>query len=625
MTERYERMSRKPVRLWPGVVAVILQWVGWVILPAVVPEWAALGILCAGFFGLVIALWLLFFSRAPWLDRLGALVVMIAAVAATTRLVHESIANGMMGFMPFIYAIPALSLALVVWAVATRGFSTRVRRASMVAAMALACAPLTVIRTDGITGDADSDLAWRWTPTAEQRLLAQGADDPSAPPDPAVTQPEGLAPSSVEPESRVSTTAPTVSPGKPTPDEGDRLPGTSSLESAGTIRAAEWPGFRGPERDSVVRGVRIDTDWSRSVPVELWRRPVGPGWSSFAVSGDVFFTQEQRGDDEVVSAYRLHTGEPVWRHRDPARFWESNAGAGPRATPTLAHGRVYTLGGTGILNALDARSGSVIWSRNAASDTGREIPDWGISSSPLVVGDLVIAAASGWLVAYDAATGTPRWFGPKHGGGYSSPHLATIGGVPQIVLVTGLGAVGVSPSDGTALWKHPVEGAAIVQPAVVPGGDLLVAGGAGLPTESGLQRVTVAHEPGGWVAKERWASRGLKPYFNDFVVHKGLAFGFDGSILACIGLEDGARKWKGGRYGHGQLVLLPDQDVLLVLSEEGELALVRATPDQFTELARFKAIEGKTWNHPVLVGDLLLVRNGEEMAAFRLVLAGARQ
>jgi hypothetical protein len=139
-----------------------------------------------------------------------------------------------------------------------------------------------------------------------------------------------------------------------------------------------------------------------------------------------------------------------------------------------------------------------------------------------------------------------------------------------------------------------------------------------------MRRIAVAHGPGGWTVAERWTSAGLKPYFNDFVVHNGYAFGFDGSILACIDLKDGKRKWKGGRYGNGQLVVLPDQDVLLVLSEEGELALVAAAPDQFKELARFPAIEGKTWNHPVLVGDRLLVRNGQEMAAFRLPLARDR-
>jgi hypothetical protein len=156
---------------------------------------------------------------------------------------------------------------------------------------------------------------------------------------------------------------------------------------------------------------------------------------------------------------------------------------------------------------------------------------------------------------------------------------------------------------------------------VTPDNGLLIA----VERASGIRRLAVSRGsgvgPDHWAVQERWTSTALKPHFNDFVVHNGHAYGFDASIMSCIDLKDGARKWKGGRYGNGQLVLLADQYLLLVLSEEGELALVSATPAEFKEIARFKAIEGKTWNHPVLVGDTVLVRNGEEMAAFRLSLA----
>ena len=328
-------------------------------------------------------------------------------------------------------------------------------------------------------------------------------------------------------------------------------------------------------------------------------------------------TPTRTGDNEVVACYDVTTGQPVWIHRDAARFFESNGGPGPRGTPALSNGRAYTLGATGILNALDAGNGDVVWSRNVASDTGAKVPYWGFSSSPLVVDDLVIVAAAGQLVGYDLGTGDRRWFRPSAGEGYSSPHLVTLDGVAQVLLMSGAGATSVAPTNGSVLWEHAWKGFPIVQPAVTADGDVLIVAS----TASGTRRIAIAHGPGGWTVKERWTSDGLKPYFNDFVVHKGLAFGFDGRILACIDLDDGQRKWKGGRYGNGQLVLLPDQDLLLVLSEEGELALVRATPDQFTEVARFPAIKGKTWNHPVLVGNVLLVRNGEEMAAFRLSLA----
>ena len=230
----------------------------------------------------------------------------------------------------------------------------------------------------------------------------------------------------------------------PTPAAAEPAP----APRARALREAEWPGFRGPKRDGVIHGVRIETDWSASPPTQMWRRPIGPGWSSFAVNGDRLYTQEQRGDDEIVASYKVSTGEPVWRHRTRVRFWESEGGAGPRGTPTVSNGRVYAFGATGILNALDEATGRVVWSRNVATDAKREVPYWGFASSPLVVDDIVIVAAAGTLAAYETATGKPRWRGPSYGGSYSSPHRATIAGVDQIVLLGGPGAISVAPADG---------------------------------------------------------------------------------------------------------------------------------------------------------------------------------
>jgi outer membrane protein assembly factor BamB len=601
---------RQPIRLWPGVILAALLLLVRFVIPPIWPDIGPYGVLGGLVCAVAIILWWLFFSRAPWIERIAALIVIVTGTLATRLIVHPSIAGGMMGMMLPFYAVPVtLGPVFVLWAVVTRGLSDGVRRATMVAAILIGCGVWALIRTDGISAESGAQFAWRWTPTAEQRLLARGEEAPAvAPP----ASPGRQAAASSQPDAPPSSKTPEPAPAK-TPDRA-----TSRNERA--VVPVAWPGFRGPNRDGVIRNLRIETDWSTSPPKELWRRPIGPGWSSFAVRGDLIYTQEQRGDDELVSAYRLSGGQPVWRHRDSTRFYESNGGPGPRGTPTAHDDRVYTLGATGIVNALDADTGAVVWSRNAATDTGATLPGWGFAGSPLVFGDLLIVAASGRLAAYELATGKPRWTRRTVGGGYSSPHLATIDGVDQIVMLSGGGATGVAPADGSVLWQQPgPEAVAIVQPAALGNGDVLIAPGDAMGG-LGIRRISLSHNGTQWAAQERWVTRGLKPYFNDFVVHKGNAYGFDGSILSCIDLENGERKWKGGRYGAGQLVLLADQDLLLVLGEEGELALVSATPDQHKELARFKAIEGKTWNHPVLVGDTLLLRNGEEMAAFRVSL-----
>lgn len=578
-TPQAEQQSQpKPLRLWPGVIAAVLQWFSWFIVPLFFPPSILFGAMLAGvILGLVILVWWLFFSRMQWPERIAAVVLIVVSVILLKRVVHVSISNGMMGMLLTVLSIPVMSLVLVGAAVAGNRLSRAGRRIAILAAILIGCGALMVVRTEGLTGNAQGDFQWRWSKSPEEILLAQG-EEPLA-------------------------------------------PATAPAANSTTATEAGWPGFRGAKRDGVVRGVQIETDWKQKPPVAIWRKPVGPAWSSFAVSNNLIYTQEQRGESEVVSCYDLATGKPVWRHNDNARFWESNAGAGPRGTPTLHNGRVYTLGGTGILNALDARTGVVIWSRNAAADTKQKTPGWGFSGSPLVVGDVLIVAASSAIAGYDLATGNPRWFGPTGSAGYSSPHLLTIGGVEQVVFTTGKAAVSVAPADGQVLWQHNYPSDSIVQPAITADGDVLLGSGSGMATAVGVLRIAVQNGPSGWTSKEVWLSDGLNPYFNDFVVHKDHAYGFDSNVITCIDLKNGQLKWEGGRYGHGQMVVLADQDLLVVISEEGEVALVKATPDQFTEVSRFKAIEGKTWNHPVLVGDTLLVRNSEEMAAYRVSVA----
>jgi len=528
----------------------------------------------------------------------------------TPRFLHESIAKGNMGMQFFGNAMPILGVAFVAWAVTTRRLSDRTRRITMAATLLLTCGAFTLLRSKGVTGDGAAQFTWRWSPTAEERLLAHANEPLAPPPTTAPSQPDAE-----EPETRSEPVASAEPEALREPPPSEPAPATKPA-----VADAAWPGFRGPDRDGVIPGLRIDTDWSASPPVELWRRPVGPGVSSFAADADFLYTQEQRGDEEVVACYRVATGEPVWRHAETTRFWDAHVGAGPRATPALARGRVYALGATGTLSALDAADGSVVWSRDAAAETGAKLPTWGFVSSPLVVGDLVVVHA-GALLGHDADSGDLRWTGPS-GGSYSSPHLLTLDGVPQLVLLSHAGTLGLDPTDGSLLWEHPWPGVGIVQPVQTSDGDVLISMIDGGAMPMGTRRLAIANGSGEWTIRELWTSTALKTSFSPIVAHEGHAYGLDGNILACIDLENGERRWKGGRYGSGQVVLLPDQDLLLVVSEQGEIALVRASPDGFEELARRPAIEGRTWSQPALVHDILLVRNDQEMAAFRLPPAG---
>ena len=602
-----ETRTRKPLRVWP-VITIAVAYAAMTIASFFVDMELPAGLLGGVVSALLILIWWLTFSRSRWQERLGALSLIAATVVLVRLTAHQSIYGAAQLMMSYILGLMFACFALAAWALVADRFSGKARWAALVTALLLiGWLPVATIRTEGVKGGSFV-MHPRWTPTPEDLLLAQGPEPlKPLPPAPAVV-PEPVK------EAAPAPAKPAATPAAPVEKVEKKVEVDAAPIDDGP---AEWPGFRGTNRDSVVRGVRINTDWSASPPVQMWRRPVGPGWSSFSVRGDLLYTQEQRGNEEIVGCYRVSTGEPVWRHADPVRFYESNGGAGPRSTPTIDKDRVYSMGATGILNALDARTGRKLWAHDTSKETSREVPFWGISSSPLVVDDVVIVSVGGTLAAYEVATGKQRWTGPGHGGSYSSPHLVTIDGVTQVLILSSPGVVSVNPADGKLLWDYKYDGGAIIQPAVTEDGDILINAMSAMGGV-GTKRLTIKHDANGWTPEERWTTNGMKPYFNDYVIHKGHAYGFDNNILACIDLADGKRKWKGGRYGNGQMLLLADQDLLLVTSEEGELALVSATTDQYKEIAKIPLFDEKTWNHPVVVGNVLLVRNGVEMAAFRL-------
>ncbi|MBI3856263.1 MAG: PQQ-like beta-propeller repeat protein, partial [Planctomycetes bacterium] len=375
--------------------------------------------------------------------------------------------------------------------------------------------------------------------------------------------------------------------------------------------------FRGALRDGAARGVRIAADWKEAPPQLVWKERVGPGWSSIIVVDRFLVTQEQRGDSEAVVCYDAETGQELWSHRNAARFEEGIAGPGPRATPTFREGRIYSLGAKGHLACLEAATGKPVWSKELAPEA--PAPQWGCSASPLIADGKIVVFVGGssakGVLAFDAATGAPAW--SREGGkeSYSSAQLVALRGKAQIVMQDNRRMAGLSVSDGAVLWERPGEGESIIpmiQPHPLEDGSLLVSSG------QDLALLDLQENGGKWNVTEKWTTKRFKPTFNDIVVHGGHAFGLDGGFLSCVDLRNGERVWKKGRYGSGQLLLLADQGLLLVLSETGELALVDARPQEPGEAFRFQALEGKTWNHPALAGDRVYVRNATEMACYRL-------
>ena len=386
-----------------------------------------------------------------------------------------------------------------------------------------------------------------------------------------------------------------------------------------TADRAYWTDFRGPERDGRYLETAILTDWPAEGLTPLWRQPVGGGYASFVITDGRAFTIEQRRDEEVVAAYDATTGRELWTHEWTARFSEPMGGPGPRATPTWRDGRVYALGATGHLWSLDAYTGETYWHRDVLTDSQVENLQWAMAGAPLIVDDLVVVqpgGRNGWsVVAYDRETGEVVWHSLDDVQSYTSPMVVELAGQRQILAVTAERVVGLTVEDGRLLWEHPWKVSTvpnIAQPIVIGDDRLFLSASYG----HGATVIELHGSSDGFTVETVWRNKRMKNRFSSSVLHDGFVYGLDNSILACVDVDTGELRWKGGRYGYGQLLLAGDH--LVVLTERGELVLVRATPDTHDEVARFSAIDGKTWNVPAIADGVLLVRNAREMAGFDL-------
>jgi len=404
----------------------------------------------------------------------------------------------------------------------------------------------------------------------------------------------------------------------------------------------DFPRFLGNGYWAEVKGIELEADWKAHQPRLLWKQPVGAGWSGFAVVGDYAVTQEQRGDQEMVVCYELKTGKVAWSHADEARWDPSGPGAlggvGPRATPTIHDGRVYTHGATGILNCIDARTGKLLWSHDTLAEFGAENISWGKSDSPLIVDDNVVISVGGLdnnsLVAFNRETGDVAWAAGSHRSSYASPILTEIAGVQQILAVNENFLTAHDGATGVVLWEHPWDGdsngnASASQPVPVGGDRIFLSKGYGIQSQliqvtrtatNGEEAGTDAAEK--WSAEIIWSKPVLRTKFGNVVLRDGVVYGIDDIDMDCAELETGKRNWKKRRrpeLGHGQIMLVGDK--ILVISESGELILIAADAKKYRELAKLQAIEGVTWNNPALSGQYLLVRNAEEAACFELPLA----
>jgi outer membrane protein assembly factor BamB len=505
-------------------------------------------------------------------------------------------------------------ILLLAWFLLASGLRWKTRLLGLGFVVAVVSLGVALFRIEGVSGDLMPILAFRWSvrPGSTSTPPVVVSAESSAP--------SPGAPSALPPTKDDSGTTPAAAP----TTGAMVVPGSEAVPSAvaataSAVSSADYPQFLGPTRDGVLPGPRLARDWSARPPRLLWRQPIGAAWSAFAVAGDVAVTQEQHGDDEQVVAYDARNGRVLWRHSDKARYDTVIAGVGPRATPTVRDGRVFAMGAMGTLNVLRLDTGARLWSRRILEENGSSNLDWGTSGSPLVDGDRVVVNAGGKagrsLVAYATETGEPLWAAGHDRQSFSSPTIATLGGRRQILTFNGPSVAGHDAATGALLWEQPwpKEQPNVAQPLPLEGGRVLFSAGYGVGSK--LYAITGARDES-VAATLVWESPRLKSKFANMFVHDGFVYGFDDGVFSCLDPKDGQRKWRAGRYGHGQAILVGG--LFLIQTEEGGVVLVDPSPDGLKELTRFTAFDAKTWNPPALAGNRLYVRNDRAAAAFEL-------
>ena len=397
-------------------------------------------------------------------------------------------------------------------------------------------------------------------------------------------------------------------------------PNTAPPPVAVAANMPDVPQFFGANRDGIITGAKLARDWKTTPPKQLWRQPIGAGWSAFAVVGGRAFTQEQRGENEAVTCYDVLTGKLLWMHTNPARFFQWQAGEGPHATPTVYRGQVFAHGATGILDCLDATTGKCVWSRDVLKENKLTNLEWGTSASPLIVDEMVVVTGGNehgsTVLAFLRATGEPLWRGGSDRASYASPIIATLAGRRVVLSLNATSLTAHDLVSGEAVLNFPWSEERVpkaAQPVVLPGDRIFLSAG----YATGCVMLQIKAGAGKQLtATQLWKNLRMKNQFNSVAVRDGFLYGLDDGGLACVDIETGERKWKEGHYGSGQTLLV--DDLVLIQTEPGPIVLAEAKPDGCHELGRIPALSSKTWNHPTLAGRYLLVRNDQEAVCYEL-------